>query len=250
MFNLFHLSGYYYYADIALQAYCVIHCIRNNKQTWWIWFIIFVPLIGSIAYLYTEVFSRRSSSHLIRNKVDIGAVLNPGGHIKKLEANLQFTDTFANRVKLADAYLAAGQYDNAIGYYESSLKGVFADNEHVLSQLVIAYFNLERYDDAVITAQKISKLPKFAKSQAHLLYALSLEYLGRADDAEKEFKLMKGRYSCFEHRYQYGQFLRRAGRDDDADKIFADMLDEAPHLSSMERRNERTWINKAKEEFK
>jgi len=81
MFNLFHGSGYYYYADIALQIFCVIHCIRNNKQTWWIWLIIFVPFIGGIAYLYTEVFSRRNN-HLVRKKVHIGAVINPGGHTK------------------------------------------------------------------------------------------------------------------------------------------------------------------------
>jgi len=121
---------------------------------------------------------------------------------------------------------------------------------HVLSQLIVAYFNQEEYADVVATAEKVYGSPKFAKSQAHILYALSLEYLGRLDDAEKEFKLMKGRYSCFEHRYQYGQFLRRAGRDNDADKIFTDILDEATHLSSMGRKNERTWINKAKEELK
>jgi hypothetical protein len=249
MFNLFQGNSYYYYASIMLQAFCVIHCLRNNNQNKWIWLIIFLPFIGSVAYLYTEVFSRKSS-HLVRKRVNIGAAFNPGGHIKKLEANLQFTDTFANRIKLADAYLAVGQYNKAIELYESSLKGVFAENVHVLSQLIVAYFNQEEYADVVAIAQKVYQSPQFAKSQAHILYALSLEYLGRLDDAEKEFKLMKGRYSCFEHRYQYGQFLRRAGRDDDADKIFTDILDEATHLSSMERKNERTWINKAKEELK
>ncbi len=249
MFNLFHLNGNYYYLGIALQIFCVVHCLRNSKPTWWIWFIIFVPLVGSIAYIYIEIISK-NNSHLVRKRVDIGSVLNPGAHIKKLEANLQFTDTFANRIKLADAYLAAGQYDDAIALYEGSLKGAFADNVHALSQLVIAYFNKERYDDVVATVPGVYKAQQFAKSQAHLMYALSLEQLDRIDDAEKEFKLMKGRFSCFEQRYQYGQFLRRQGRDDDADKIFGDIIDEAPHLSAMERKDQRVWINKSKEEFK
>jgi len=55
--------------------------------------------------------------------INISSVINPGGNIKKLEDELKFTDTFANRIKLADAYLAAGQTEKAAELYKSSLTG-------------------------------------------------------------------------------------------------------------------------------
>ena len=44
-------GGSYYYLILALQAICVIHCLRKGKNSTWIVAIIFLPLIGSIAYI-------------------------------------------------------------------------------------------------------------------------------------------------------------------------------------------------------
>jgi hypothetical protein len=95
------------------------------------------------------------------------------------------------------------------------------------------------------------KLPQFARSKAHILYAKSLELTYQAEQAENEFKLMKGRYSYFEPRYEYGLFLTRAERrDEDAWQIFTDMLNEQPHLSPVERKSNKVWFAKAKDELK
>ena len=61
---------------------------------------------------------------------------------------------------------------------------------------------------------------------------------------------MKGRYSYFEPRYEYGMFLTRAGRDDDAWQIFTDMLNEQSQLSPVERKSNKVWFAKAKDELK
>jgi hypothetical protein len=47
-----------------------------------------------------------------------------------------------------------------------------------------------------------------------------------------------------------GTMLVRAGRKEEALLVFKDMKDEAPHLSARERRYNRAWILKAKEELK
>jgi hypothetical protein len=77
-----------------------------------------------------------------------------------------------------------------------------------------------------------------------------LGYTGNSQAAEMEFKKMKARFSAFEARYQYGMFLLRAERTEDARLVFKDIADEAPYLSPRERRTNRLWISKAKEEFK
>lgn len=240
-------NTYFYYLTIGLQAICVIHCLRKGNQNKWIWIIVFLPVVGCIAYMFTEMLTRRDIQQV---QSGMGAVFNPGGRIIKLEDNLRFSDTFQNKVALADAYLAAGNTDKAITLYESSLTGAFVENEYVLTQLIMAYFQKQRYPELIAIAKKIYKLPQFSRSKAHMLYAMALEYSGNYDMAEKEFRLMKSRFSYFEPRYQYGLFLMRANREEEARSIFREMLDEAPHLSSWERKNNRRWFNNAKAELR
>jgi hypothetical protein len=240
-------GNYFYYITIGLQAFCAIHCFRRGTQAKWIWLIIFLPVIGSLIYIYTEILSNRSFK---APNIDVGAVLNPAGKIKKLEEQLQFTDTFANKIQLADAYLSGGFIEKAIDLYNSSLTGAFSENEHVLAQLIIAYYELGEYEKVIPIAKKIYKLPQFARSKSHIVYAKALEELGETELAENEFKAMKGRYSYFGPRYEYGLFLTRQGRDEDARTIYTDMLTEEPHLSQMEKRSNRAWFTKAKDELR
>jgi hypothetical protein len=115
---------------------------------------------------------------------------------------------------------------------------------------MIAYFNQQRFSEVIPLGRRLYKLPQFARSKAHIVYAISLENLGELEQAENEFKAMKGRYSYYEARYQYGLFLVRIGREKDAWQIFKDMLDEESQLGSIERKTNRTWFNKTKEEIK
>jgi hypothetical protein len=240
----FNQGSYFYYIVLALNIFCVIHMIRRGTVTRWIWLVIFIPIIGSLVYIYYEVLPNR---RIDTSKIDLGAMLNPGSKLKKLEDEMRFTDTFANKVKLADTYLASGYTDKAIELYESSMAGAFVENEYVMAQLVIAYYDKQEYEPSITMAQKIYKLPQFARSKAHLLYARSLENTGNVEQAETEFKLMKGRFSYFQQRYEYGQFLLRAGRDQEAANMFTEMLNEEKHLGSVERRTSREWFAKAKD---
>lgn len=238
---------YYYYIPIALQAICVIHCMRKGNQNKWIWIIVFLPVIGSLMYIFSEMITGREIDNVTSG---VGSVFNPGGSIRKLEEQLRFSDTFHNRVALADGYLAAGNTNEAITLYEQSLTGVFTENEHVLKQLIVAYYNVGRYADILPLTKKIYASPQFAKSRVHILYAMALEQTGNQEQAEKEFKTMNSRFAYFEARYQYTLFLLRAGRYDEAKQLLETIVYEGGHLSSRERRANQVWINKAKDEMR
>jgi len=240
-------NSYLYYIEIALQVICALHCIRRGNQNRWLWIIIFLPMVGCLIYIFSEI---RPGRNIRTPQIDIVAVVNPGVKVKKLEETLRFSDTFDNKIKLADAYLAAGDTNQAVELYEKSLTGAFAENEHGLAQLAAAYFGQERYNDVINTLKKIQKTQSFQNSRAHILFAKALEQAGNTEQAETEFKMMKGRYSNFEQRYEYVLFLERADRIEEAVALLEQMLEEAPQLSSMERRNNRVWLSKSKEELK
>ena len=245
---MFFFNNYFYFAELGLQAICAIHCMRKGTQNKWIWVIVFIPVIGCLAYLFTGILPVRNFGGW--QEGISGIFISPAGRIRRMENNLRFTDTFNNRVMLADAYLATGRTNAAIELYESSLTGAFEENEHVLIQLIVAYHERQQYDRVLPLAKRVYSRPQFARSKAHILYAIALEKTGEAAMAEQEFRKMKARFSYFEARYQYGLFLQRAGRKEEARQTFADIVDEAPHLSSRERRDSHTWIRQAKDELK
>jgi hypothetical protein len=243
---MFLFDGKYYLIILVLQAICVWHCVRRGRQNNWIWLIVFLPLVGCLIYIFSEMFTRRDVEKM---QSGVGAVFNPGGTIRRLESNLRFSDTFANRIALADALLEAGQTARAIELYESSLEGNFTENEYVLGQLIIAYFQQRRYEEIIPLAKKIYKVPQFARSRAHILYATALGYAGQIESAEKEFRTMKTKFSDYEARYRYGQLLAATQREQEAKQLFHEILNEQSHLSPQEKRYNRQWFLLVKEEL-
>lgn len=244
---MFLFSSTFYVITILLQAVCVIHCIRKGNQQKWIWIIVFLPIAGSIVYFFSEIFTSRDMRTV---KSGVGEIINPSGSIRKLEEALRFSDTFNNRVALADAYLHDGQHARAASLYESSLNGAFTENEYAISQLIRAYYAEKRYADIVNIAPRISRQPQFSRSTAHILYAMSLANTGRDDLAEKEFLGLKGRFSNFEARYYYALFLQKNNRNAEARKLLQEIVEEIPQLSSVERRYHQQWIGLSKDLLK
>jgi hypothetical protein len=243
---MFEFISSSYYLIIILQGICVFHSIRKGNQGKWIWIIVFIPVIGSIIYLFSEVFTKRDLSTV---QSTVSTLMNPVGRVKDLEKKLEFSNTFDNKVALADAYLATGSTDKAIELYESCLTGIFDDNEYVVTKLILAYYRSERYEAVVKITDKIYKSTEFKKSQAHIYYALSLENLGKTEAAEAELKTMKGKFSNFEGRVNYAQFLLRANRNEEAKAIFTEILEEAKFMKPGESRGSAEWFRKSREEL-
>jgi hypothetical protein len=240
---MFFSNPYFYYIVIGLQLICVIHCIRKGNQGYWIWLIVFLPVIGCIAYLFEEIITKRGIKNV---QSGIGNSLYPSGKIKKLEANLRFSDTFHNRVALADAYLYAGMHDKAIELYESSLTGNFTENDYVFSKLILAYFHKKDYEKVIPLGKKLSGQPQFMRSRPHLFYALSLHYRGQHEAAETEYLKMRSKFANYEARYHYAKLLIHVNRHEEAHQILSDLLNEIPHLSYRERRENRQWFTQSK----
>ena len=242
------IPGYFYYISIVLQVICVLHCLRRGTQQRWIWLIIFVPYIGSIAYFFSEILPQRNMAGL---QEGLGSLfVSPAARIRRLEQNLQFANTFNNQVLLANAYMMADRTEEAIDLYSTSLTGAFSENEYVVNRLIEAYFKTGQYPELIELTKKVYSNLAFARSQAHLCYARALELGGDPAGAEREFKKMKGRFADFQARYQYALFLQRAGRESESRGLLEDLVNESPHLSSRERRANYLWIQKSKEELR
>jgi len=234
-----------------MQVYCVYHIITQKNDWWWIPIVIFLPFLGCLFYIYKKIINQPKVAQVYNpNKPDLAAIFNPGGKLKELEKKVEFSNTFGNKVALGDAYLIEKMYDEAIAIFESTRTGVNADDPHVSHQLINAYFHKKDFDQVIETAKLASQHKSFDKANAKVLYGLALESNGEIDKANQVLQSMNGQYGNLEPRILYAKFLIRQNREEDAKDIYAEIVEEAAHMSNFEMKNKRQWVDEARGELK
>ncbi|PWK19341.1 hypothetical protein LX92_04194 [Maribacter polysiphoniae] len=234
----------YYYFIIALQGYCLYHCFVNKNQFYWYFVILFLPLLGSLLYLFLYVFQKQDIGKV---QEGLTAVINPTKKIADLEKKLDFSDTFENRVALADAYLGSEQYEKAIELYKSSLKGTFKKDYYAISNLIEALYYSEQYAEVIAKIKVIEDSPRFKKSKAMFLYGLALEKTGDIAKAETLLEQFNAPYSRYQERLGLAKFYIRNGQTEKARTILNDISTESVGMSKPSYKLHQEYIKKAKE---
>jgi hypothetical protein len=211
---------------LLVEIALVIHAVRTGKDTYWIYLIILVPIVGSVAYFITQVLPDLTHSRTIRTaEKGLLNAIDPQHELKRRKAELELSDTLDNRLRLADECMAANFIDDAISLYESCLKGIHEDNPHIMLKLAEAQFKSGDNKNTKLTLERLIELsPDFNSADGHLLYARSLENLGLLDEAAAEYKILARSYPGEEARVRYGLFLQKNGKTEEAQALFAEIL--------------------------
>ncbi len=237
----------YFYLILALQGYCIYHLIKNRNSYYWIFLIIFIPLIGSIIYIITQVFNKNDVEKI---QSELTTIINPTKKIADLEAQLKFSETFQNRVNLADAYFEIKDFSNASKHYQALLVDNFKNDFYVVKQLIASYFELNDYENVLLYIEKAMNNPEFENSVTQFLYGLSLDKVGKTEEAEIELRKIDTRYSNYNERLILAEFLLEKGKKDDAKEILQEISLESQHMNKDNRRIYRTTITQVEKLLK
>lgn len=228
-----------YYLILILQGYCVYHAYKNGSAYYWYFLIMFLPVVGCVIYLLTQVYNKRDAEKI---QEGIVSVINPTKKIKDLEKHLQFSETYQNRVNLADALLDIKDYKKAIPYYLEALKDGSQNDFYVTKKLIAAYFGSQDYEKVVFFAEKIQNQVEFKKSRAQFLYGLALEKLGKFEEAELNLRKIDVRYSFYNERLALAKFLINQSKMADAKEILEEIKVESQNMTSVNKRLYRATI--------
>lgn len=223
----------YYYLIIALQAYCLYHMYKNRNSYYWAFLILFLPAIGCLIYLFTQVYNKRDAEKLTH---EITHIINPTKKVNDLEKQLQFAQTYQNRINLADAYLEIKDYNSAISQYLEALKDRSQNKFYATTQLIEAYYNNESFDQVVFYAEKIKDNTAFKKSRTQFLYGLALDQIGKIEDAEKHLKQIDIRYSFYEERLILAKFLQKINKSEAAKAVLNEINSESQNMTKPNKR--------------
>jgi hypothetical protein len=111
----------------AAQIFFIIHAARTGRPYYWMMILLFVPMVGILAYIVFELLpgaSRSPASHkAVRNAQRL---VNPEGDYRKLTMQLEVTPTVANKRALADECVRLGKLDEAEALYRDGMTGIHA----------------------------------------------------------------------------------------------------------------------------
>ena len=228
-----------YYLILAFQAFCIYHLIKNRNDFYWIFLIIFLPVIGCVIYLVTQVYNKRDVNKI---QEDITSVLVPSKKVKDLEKQLQFSDTYQNRVNLADAYSEMKEYNKAITEYKIAIEDKDQNNYYIIKKMVVCYYNIEDYQSAIDYAEEINSHAEFPKSRTQFIYGLALEKVGQIEKAEAELRQIDQRYSNYDERLVLAKFLMERNKREEAEEILKEIHTESQHMTSPNKRKYRNTL--------
>ena len=233
-----------------LQIVCVVHVIRTGRPYLWIYALLFLPGLGVAAYVIVEIlpglFGSRAARHFGSSAV---GALDPGRELRQRRQALEETDTVDNRRLLAEALVAAGQHDEAMGLYRGILTGIHADDPGMLMGMARAAHGLGQYDVALATVTKLGETdPRYQPVEAQLLHAMALEGLGRDDEAAADYSQLVTHAPGEEVRCRYALLLQRHGDRASAKALFDEILARSRRAPRHYRSQEREWIDIARRE--
>jgi hypothetical protein len=186
-------------------------------------------------YLIAEVLPEFTGSRTACQAASgMGRAIDPGRDLREAQRRAQMTPTIENKAGLAEEYLRADQPGNAAVLYREVLTGIHATDPTLMLGLARTTLTL---GDAVETETVLRQLreanPDYHSPDGHLLFARSLE------EALQEYQALVNYYPGQEARCRYALLLQRAGRADDARRLFEEICQSVEYGPRHQRRAQR-----------
>jgi hypothetical protein len=237
--------------SVIIQIALIVHCIRTGRNFLWVWVLLALPGVGSIAYLLVEILPGMMGSRGARRAArGVSRALDPQQDLRRFEAEARRTGDVASRQRYADELLRQDRAGEAVDIYQQTLKGLYEHDPNLMLGLARAQFAKGAFGDARATLDAlIANNPDFKSPDGHLLYARALEGEGNQAKALEEYAAVAAYYAGAEAKLRYAQILRAAGRADDSRRVLKELLDHARIAPRHYRKMQQQWLADAEREL-
>jgi hypothetical protein len=234
-----------------IQLALIIHVLKTGRSRYWIMMLLFMPLIGGLAYLVIEIIPEFSGSisgqRAVRN---VKQTLNPGANLRQHKAAWDQSPNVDNGRRYAEVLLDSGDTAQAEEIINQALKGLFANEPTLLLLKARVQFENEQMDGVVKTLESLQDHnPVFRSAEGHLLYARALEAEGQIDKAIREYSAVSGYFPGVEARYRLALCLEVAGKKPASQTEFESILNDAKLAPPHFRKSQKTWLDAVKREL-
>ena len=239
------------YLTYFIQILLVIHVLKTGRDRYWIWLLLFLPLIGGVAYLVVEIIPEFTSGITgQRTRRGVRNLIDPGADIRTHAAAWEQSSNADNGRRYAQALLAAGRAAQAEEILDRVLGGFFKNDPALMLLKARAQFDQEQWGPSLATLEDLQEhSPNLRSPEGHLLYARTLEQTGRSDEAIKEYRAVAGYYPGAQARFLLGLALKNSGKEKEAAEEFRGMIRDAELAPAHFRKSEKNWLDLAGREL-
>jgi hypothetical protein len=233
--------------SLIIQVLLIVHVIKTGRNQIWIWVLALLSMPGAIAYIAVEVlpdlFRSRTAQRTARG---FKKAMDPTADLRRFENEARVTGNVATRQRYAEELSRQGRYDDAITQFREALTGLYEHDPNLMLGIARAQFGKEDATAARTTLDELIQFnPDFKSPEGHLLYARALESEGNVQKALEEYRVLAFSYPGAEAAVRYAQLLKLQGREDEAQKVAHDLLEQARIAPAHYRRAQKTWLDAA-----
>ncbi len=229
---------------LILQGICLYHAYRTRAEQRWYWVIIFIPIVGCALYIFHNI-SGRNVQALTRT---LQQVVNSNYRVEHLEKQLRFVDNVANKVNLADAYMASNRFAEALALYQQCLNDMFMTDDPALQMKALqAAYGSHDMELAIRYGTALENEKSFRNAEARIAYAWAFHRTGQTAKALTIFKDLDKSFTNYPHRVAYAKLLEEINDTESLRTLVSELLDEFGHMKGPERRYHQSVIYTVKE---
>jgi hypothetical protein len=235
-----------------LDMFLIVHAAKSGRFWPWAYVVLLLPGFGAAAYVLVEFLPAwRGSASGQKTERQIAKALDPTKRYRTLKEALDVAETIANRAALAEECLAIGKPDEALALFSGIVSEAHGDEPMFFAGKARAELALGKPDQALVTLDELKhRWPHYNQSEAHLVYARSLDEAGRTDEAESEYRALANSYPGLEPTVRLAQLLKNAGRETEALSIAAEVVKRGERSPKFVRRRNAQWLAEAKKLLK
>jgi hypothetical protein len=240
------------YITYFIQILLVIHVLKTGRNRYWIWLLLFLPLVGGIAYLVMELLPGFTGS-ITGQKALRGArtALKPGADLKRHAAAWQQSANADNARRYAEALLAAEKQEEAESVLDGAMNGFFRTEPNLMLLKARARYAGEDPQGTVAILEQLQEAnPDFRSADGHLLNARALEDAGNTDRALEEYRAVANYFPGAEARCRLALALKNAGFEQDSRTEFEQMTADADLAPRHFRKSQSEWLRRARKALK
>jgi hypothetical protein len=240
------------YITYFIQILLVIHVLKTGKNRYWIYLLLFVPMVGGVAYLVIEILPEfRGSIQGQRAMRSVRNTVNPEAELAKHAAAWEQSTNTDNARRYANALLNHGQYSQAKAILEEALSGFFSSEPTLLLLKAKIAFETGNIEEAAETLEYLQKEnPDFRSAQGHLIYARALEATQRMDEAIDEYQSVSNYFPGAEARYRLAKAYATSDQNEKAREEFEGIINDASLAPPHFKKSQKKWLAKANEQLK
>jgi len=222
---------------LLLMAAALVHFIRRQPETYWLWIILFLGPIGSLIYLAAEALPELR---------DPGAFkfVGRGRRIRELEFEVSQNPSAGNYEELGQLYLDKGNWGKARACFDRAL-AQRTDSVDPFYRRAIAELQLGDFSAAAQDLERVVRAePDYDIHRAAGLLAWACARTGRNEEAEALFSRVVQVSTLTETQYHYAEFLASQGKTAEARQWTERILAKRAGMPGFQRRRDRQWFRK------